>query len=513
MEYTPLFITRYFKDERNKALELADFHVDDLAAVEAEIDKDPNDPTRMNILLLLPAGHGKTTLFSNKLPIRRITKNPNIRIMHIMNNSTDAEQNLAAIEAQLEDPKSLLVQECGPFKGKVWKATEFHVAGRTINDKDATFAAYGTGSNVFGHRADIVICDDILNLENAGPFASERTRQSTEDWFFQGVMKVTAPYGITIVIGTVMDFRDLYHKIMKLPNWKVIHRKAVIDDTTKEVLWPKRFSYEWLAREREVDLTSFLKRFQNIALETSMLTFPASDLQAIKNKERGWGQISKKMIDEGATTIVNAFDPTSGQSSKSKWCGFFSIAFNHKQKEPRPYYVLKVTRFRAPLEVTDEEWAEGKLGQTNFLIDEHTKANARVTVIEANGAHQYLMQSTRLRAFQASGHVIEPHYTSDRNKPDPFVGIPSIAAIVRAHMCEFPYGDDRSRREVDAFFEQEAAQHPMAQTTDRIMAWWFAIMRARSLSGYGRSAVRRPLPSWVGNHGLGGGFVRKVIGP
>lgn len=512
LSYTPLFITRYFKDSDNKPVVLADFHVDVLNQIEEEIDKEPSDPTRRNVLVLLPAAHGKTTNLSRFLPIKRICQNPNVRIMHIMNNSTDAEQNLAAIQQELTDEKLLLVQEWGPFKGKVWKATEFHVAGRSIIDKDPTFAAYGTGTNVFGHRADIVICDDILTLDNAGPFASDRTRQATEDWFFQGVMKVTAPNGICIVIGTVMDYRDLYHKLMKMPEkWKVIRLKAILDDATKQVLWPARFSYDWLAAERATDMTAFLKRFQNIALETSLLTFPVEDMQLCRNFNRRWGEITEEMRKEGATQVINGFDPTAGQTRKSKWCGFFSLAFNPKQPEPRKYYALELQHFRAPQEVTEDEWAAGKIGQVNFLIDKHKTYRARETVIEANGAHQFLLQNNMLKAFRDSGNNVTPHYTHDKNKPDPLIGLPSLSPIVRAHLIDFPYGDELSRKWVDYFFENEMGQHPMADTTDILMAMWFAILRAKQLGGSGRAVIRRPLPGWAGGAGLGQGFKRAVI--
>ena len=74
---------------------------------------------------------------------------------------------LGAIERDLSDPNSLLVQDFGDLRGDLWQTTQFNIKGRSIVDREPTLAAYGTGSNVFGHRSDLIIADDLLNLDNA----------------------------------------------------------------------------------------------------------------------------------------------------------------------------------------------------------------------------------------------------------------------------------------------------------------------------------------------------------
>jgi hypothetical protein len=485
LQLPPLFISRYFRDERNRPLKLKQFHVDIINAVL--------DPEIKKLLIMLPAGHGKTTIISRMLPTYLMTKDPNLRIMHIMNNATDAEQNLAAIQREMEDQSSLLVREHGPFKGRVWKTTEFHLAARTVVDKDPSFAAYGTGSNVFGHRADLVICDDILNLENSGPNVTDRTRQSVRDWFFQGVTKVAAPFGKVVVVGTAMDFRDLYQELQDPKHgYHVIKLQAIIDDSKQEVLWPERFSWKWLDSERQSDMTAFMKRFQNIALEESLLTFPMIHLEQCRDMNRPSSLITEEMRQAGLTVVINGFDPTSGQTKASKWCGFAAIAFNPKQPDPKEFKVLELRHFRAPLEE-----------QVKFLIEKHRQYNARATVIEANGAHQYVMQSTELRTFSASGNAVLPHYTHEKNKPDPFVGIPAIAELVKAHLLRFPFGDEDARKWIGLAFEKEFGMHPMSETTDMMMALWFAWLKARELSARpNRVVLGKPLPKWAWGHGM-----------
>lgn len=477
-----VFVVRYFKDEKNNNLRLKQFHLEMLQAILGPDQR---------VLIQVPAGHGKTTICSRFAPIIAMTHNPNIRIMHIMNNATDAEQNLAAIQRELEDEKSLVVQEHGPYRGDVWKATEFHVRKRTIIDKDATFAAYGTGSNVFGHRADLVICDDILNLENSGPFVTDRTRQTVRDWFFQGVMKVAAPFGKVIVIGTPMDFRDLYHELEDPKHgFKVIKLRALLDEESHDVLWPERFSYEYLNGEREADMTAFMKRFQCEAIETSALPFQVPWMQNCRNYSRGWGEINDDMKTHNRTVVINGFDPTAGQTKASKWCGFVALATNPVE-DPMKFHILEMEHFRLPF---DE--------QIDYIIGKHEKYHARATVIEANGSHQYLLQSKELLKFKQNGNNIVPHFTSVANKPDPIVGLPSLAPLFEFGQLEFPYLDEVSKRWVNYFIAHEGGKYPMAETTDVLMALWFAVLYARSLSPYKHRALRAPMPLWARNVGM-----------
>lgn len=477
--YPPLFVSRYFTDERGQPVRIKPFHIEWLEAAL--------DPAVRYLYIEAAATHGKSTVMSRWLPTILLSRDPNVRIMHIMQNATDAEQNLVAIQRQMEDPASLLVREHGPFRGRRWTTTAFDVARRTVIDKEPSFAAYGTGSNVFGHRADWVICDDVLNLENSGPHVTERQRQQIHDWFFQGVMKVADPAGKVVVIGTPMDFRDLYAELREARHgFRVLSYPAIVDEDTREVLWPERIPYEALVAMRESDPLAFAKRMQCQALDSSSLLFPQADLDACCDLDRGIGQ---KRI--GRDDVVVAFDPSSGV--KSGWCGLAVIAFDPSEPEPRTYDVLEIVSFRRPFESDDE----GAPGQVETLIDTCLRYGARALVIERNGAHQYLLQSTKLRAFRDSGHVVEGHYTGERNKASPTVGLETLGPRIHAGRIRFPFGDEAAKAQTSSFFASEASRYPMAARTDRLMALWMAVLKAGALAARRPSVIHRPMPGWM----------------
>jgi hypothetical protein len=498
------FAARYWRDERGRPINPKPFH---LLLLETVLDI--SDPTP--VMIKVPFEHGKTTNVSQIAPILAMIRDPNIRIMHIMNNDTDAGMNAAAIRTRLMAVDSDLVKDFGPFKGDRWGADGFNVAGRTIVDIWPTFSSFGTGSNIFGHRADLVICDDILNLDNSGPNVTQETRDAVKQWFLDAVMKIG---GKVVVVGTPMDHRDLYTELEKPQyGFKVIKLRGIINDETKEVLWPEKHPWEELDRHRQMDLRSFMRRVQMEAIEETALSFPLDSLMLCRNFKRSWGEISKEMQDSHENVVINSFDPTSGQTKDSKWCGFWSMAFNPKAQDPKRWHVLEVDHFRAPFEVTDEEKAKGEFGQVEFLIDRHERYGAYVTVIEANGAHQFLLQSQKLRKFRDSGHLVVPHFTDKKNKPDPITGVAGLSPIVKALLIDFPFADEISRRKVTDFIEGEAAKYPQVDITDRIMAWWFGWFYAtKNMIGF-RKAVRRDLPGWTRGAGLGQGFQRKVIMP
>ncbi len=425
-----------------------------------------------------------------------LTRDPNLRIMHIMNNATDAEQFLRSVQRSLTEPGSLLVQEHGPYKSDNWKATEFNVAKRTINDKDPSFAAYGTGSNVFGHRSDLVIADDILTLENSGPQVTDAMRQKTEDWFFQGVMNVAAPYGKVVVIGTAMDHRDLYHKLAEPQHgFTVIKHRAILDDESQEVLWPERFTYEWLSDKRSADYTSFMKRYQNVALDDKDQRFKENALLLCRDMSRGWGQVSQEMKDSGHTHVLVAFDPSAAKVGSrqrgAKWAGVCVAAFNPSEPDPKTYHVLEIWHVRDLPE---------KLVELLGSLYKHY--SARGIVVESNGLNVWFNTVKEMRDLKGWAKVIEFATTGDK-KIDPDTGIDtSLVAPVQAAKIRFPYGDKHARQQVDEFFTEEMIPYPQAYLSDRLMALWFFVHTARSMSSRRTGHFFHPVPPWARGAGL-----------
>lgn len=504
LAYAPGFITTYFTDAKGEPIELEEFHLEIIDAI--------TDWDTQRVLLLAPADHGKTTLTRFCLDYLAV-RDRNLRMMLVGNNATDAEQALGAIERDLSDPGSPVVKDFGDLKGDLWQTGQFNISGRTIVDKEPTLAAYGTGSNVFGHRSDLVLADDLLNLENAGPFVTPRTRQVVHDWFFEGLLKVAGKEGKVVVIGTVMDKRDLYHELMDPRHgFKVVKMKALIDDATHTVLWPKRNPYEYLAAQRESDYISFMKRYQNEAMDPSTATFDSERLPMCLDRTRRWGEISEDMKKAGFTRVLVTMDPFGGaRGKKSSWTGICVGAYDPRQEPPRMLYVLKIYRTQARMEETEAAIAAGDLGALDMMMKEHQDYDATASVIESNAQNKLILESPRLRKFVDGRRTIIAHQTGD-NKHDPDIGVNAVAVSMKATLISFPYGDEVARKNVDSFFSEEIVSHPMGRFTDRLMALWFFHLKANEETSHPFKVVyRRFLPTWLRGTGLAPAAMKRAV--
>lgn len=504
MNNLAFFTTYYFVDDDMQPIVLETFHVDflnDIASDEREMDSQ---------LHLLPGGHGKTTL-AMIYTIWRMIRYRNARILFMGKTFDDAKARVRSIKAELEDNEKLIA-DFGPFVTDKWTDSELNIAGRTTRAKESTLTAVGSETNIFGSRATDFVGDDLVTIENSGPQVTPATRERFKENFNQGIRKLGVPRCRMRWINTVVDLRDMCHDVMKvnggLPpddyerwvsdkGWLVVRRRALNEDTG-DTLWPAMFTRDMLEAERLEDPVAFAKRRQNRVIETGMLTFqhewivgdPSKGIPGCLDFNRVFGQFPDRYIR------IGGFDPTAGQTATSKWCGWVEVAFdrNVPLDEPLELVITEIAQFRVGIEE-----------QGQFLVDRGWEHHLAGLVIEENGAHQYLGQLNTIRRARRAGLVIEPHFTKpvgaeakqSAAKPDPIVGIASMANLAQHGLIRFPYGDVQSKRMSDLLIAEMEA-HPMSATSDLLMALWFCYLytrRVRRRSGL--RVIAQHMPKWI----------------
>src|SRR5690348_9536956 len=153
-----LFLAHFFK---HRLRELKQFHLDLIHyATSARLG-----------LIFYPAGHGKTTIVSELLPIWAICKDPNVRVALIAKDQKAATDNVRSIQSELVQNEPL-IEAFGPFKpeddSKAWALERFDVHHRTRRGRSSTLAAFGAGSRgTLGYRSDWTICDDVVTDKNS----------------------------------------------------------------------------------------------------------------------------------------------------------------------------------------------------------------------------------------------------------------------------------------------------------------------------------------------------------
>jgi hypothetical protein len=94
-----------------------------------------------------------------------------------------------------------------------------------------TMRSYGSGSSIVGSRADFMLGDDLLDLDNT---RTSHQRGLTRDWFETSFLsRLKSAVGRVVVIGTAWNAADLYSDLRRSPGWVVCHT-PLMDDSERD---------------------------------------------------------------------------------------------------------------------------------------------------------------------------------------------------------------------------------------------------------------------------------------
>ena len=277
--------------------------------------------------------HNSTHL-SIMYPLWLIAKNHNLRILLISSSSLTSKSFLTEIMGHIE--KNELYQAYAKWederrvgvvpKMRQYRKTQENWSGDSIiidredlKIKDPTIHALGVFGSILSKRADIIICDDVVNQENS---ATEEQRRKVIDWIYTTIMPVLVPGGKFLYLGNtwhqedlvahllrdpLFDYRDRMPAIIKESDhpelwdiWTQIlldesltveNRKKKAEeyyqenkelmDSGAEVLWGSRFPYKELVLLRLSNSYAFSRMYQCLKPETLVRT--ATGLKKIKD--------------------------------------------------------------------------------------------------------------------------------------------------------------------------------------------------------------------------------------
>lgn len=432
--------------------------------------------TAARSLILYPAAHGKTTLISTLLPIWALCKDPNIRISIIARNSQDAKSIMRAIHYELL-ANTDLIEDFGPFQdkddpGKPWSTEAIKVKNCTRRDPRATIEVFGQGGNVLGHRADWVICDDVVTEKNS---ATELNRHSLKEWFTLGVSTMPEHVDSRLtVVGTLFDPQDLYHDIIDITDpytgeqtYVISRFSAIVDPEEHKTLWEERWPWQRLMVEKaQLGTLQFNKRYCNIAVDPSMMFCREEYLTGGfigKTKypgclDRGWS-IGET---EPHWRLAAGFDPAVGTTRSAKFCAHLILAERSCELHERCFQVVDLRRDQMTLPQ-----------QVQLILEQHKEFGVDTSIIEANSYQQGLYQAVEAKMNElGEAFRISPHYTSRTNKPDPVTGVQSMSRWFEDGKIHIPWKTVQDQHRLRQLYD-ELVQFP-GRTTDTVMAFWFA---------------------------------------
>lgn len=444
----------------------------------------PEEPDANNnwIMVEAPRDHAKSTVFTVNYPLSEIGNNHNVRIVVASNAAETSEGFVRQIRTIISKDRKYkrTFGRLKPDKPAMWRDDAFIVDRDNYKDKDPTVSAVSIGGQVVSKRADIIICDDLLTIENT---RTESQRQKVRDWFWTVLFPLLKPGGRLIVVGTAWNTKDLYQELLGDINFDVrLRYDAIQDESNKLTLWPERWTWEELMkRKTSMGTLAFNRSYRNITANIEDSPFNESWLQ--RALKRGANRQMIRRLDYaswdlGKLTISMGVDLAISQKAGSD---FTAMAVVGRTATGQKILLYALRRKLTP-------------AQTRRTIKEVAAAfNPDIITVESN-AYQ---ASIKMDLAEETDLPIEA-YTTGGEKYDEEIGINSIAVEFENDKWILPYASDDlyTTTMVDYLLTGMREYSPAGDehTEDLLMALWFANGGLRRLQGQ----KRKKRASWGG---------------
>jgi predicted phage terminase large subunit-like protein len=227
------------------------------AAVHVELQRFLSDHPKA--LIELPRDHGKSFQVCCRV-IWELGRNPGLRVKVVC-----ATEAVAAERARfLRDAVAFNPWVRKVFPGlrpaRPWAADAFTVA-RPTDLIGPSVAAFGVGAGSTGTRADLLVCDDVVDVR---ALHSRAERDRTADYFENNLMNLLEPDGRFWGLFTPWHTDDLNARLKRNEAYAVFSRTVGPD---LEPVWPEKWSREWLlARKAEIGAASFARGYHLLPL-------------------------------------------------------------------------------------------------------------------------------------------------------------------------------------------------------------------------------------------------------
>ncbi len=447
-----------------------------------------------NLMLNVPPGHAKTTVFSVWLPIWLLARDRDEQILLISMTWPFARDNAAEIAYNLEF-NDHLVEVFGRFAPNnlaeklPWRPSQGQllVSGRSrvATSGQMSIESRGRGQQILGKRATVVVVDDMTDAEVA---RSEAEREKEAYWLRTKVFTRIMPLeedsasGRAVIVGQRVHYNDIYGTLARdvytrdpvrrgQKLWTVIEKPAVVrwPDEDREhpepiVLWPELFSFDELMVQYErLGSQVFDTMYQQNPLPEGTRLVNPDWWVGCRDIDRSAGHGAKDDGEYLPVSRVLSIDPgVKRYHASSVW--------------DVPYVPGSDTFYGQLIEA--RHWQ----GPQKTIVDELERCLSTYRldyiIIEKVSFTEWLEGDPvyqRLRRLA----IIIPH-TTGRNKGNPDMGVESLARDIEMGTIRLPYGDDAGRS-MSKLFEEEANVWPFGETDDVLMTAWFVKWNWRRL--------------------------------
>jgi predicted phage terminase large subunit-like protein len=219
-------------------------------------------------LVELPRDHGKTTQVCLRV-LWELGRNPNLRIKIVCASDALAAERTRFLRRSIERNPHVKMVFPNLQPSEPWTAEAFTVK-RTTELIGPSVAAFGIGTSATGARADLLICDDVVDVR---AISSRQERQRAKEYFRNNLLNLLEPQGRFWGLCTPWHPDDLNAEL-KATEAYAVFRKAIGADL--EPVWPEKWNRERLEmRKNEIGEAGFARGYRLTPMSESELLIQA----------------------------------------------------------------------------------------------------------------------------------------------------------------------------------------------------------------------------------------------
>jgi hypothetical protein len=210
-------------------------------------------------LVELPRDHGKSTQVCGRI-LWELGRNPALRVKIVCaTDAVAAERSRFLRDAITGNP---LVEAVFPHlrRSQPWSAEAFTVK-RPAEVIGPSVAAFGIGAGSTGTRADLLVCDDVVDVRS---LHSKAERERVADYFHNNLMNLLEPDGRFWGLFTPWHRDDLNARLKRNAAYALFSQAVGAEF---EPVWPEKWPAEKLrARKDEIGSASFARGYRLVPI-------------------------------------------------------------------------------------------------------------------------------------------------------------------------------------------------------------------------------------------------------
>lgn len=342
----------------------------------------------------------------------------------ITNNETLGKKHIAMLISEINQNDILREKLNANMKAKL-------AATSITTETDSILHLRSKDSMIRGLHVGAVVCDD---LPDESSLYSQEQREKLHEVFYGSITPIVEPFGYLCVFGTPYNSGDLYGDLKSDARFKVFEYPAIFPDG--QLLAPDRLTFSRLTEERQsLGTLVFNREYLVVPVADTSTIFP---YEFLKRSIHGMEHISFTNDIESypiklVRVVVGCDFAISGNVGAD-----YTVYTVWGIDSNNLIYLINLYR---------EQGASHDL-QVNRLIEFNARYKPNKLVCESNGFQRILAGMAKERGLIN----IEEFITTEGNKKDLKLGLPSLSALFESGRLRVPYGDENTRKLVDIMF-------------------------------------------------------------